>query len=77
MTDVMKLIALGTVATLMAPFTWWAVRQDFKSLVQAIKEFVPDEKALKLYGQDHHALRLSLKVKAEALRERFTQAQTI
>lgn len=77
MADVTKLIVVGSVAVLLAPLTWWAIKRDFNSFITSVKDFIPDEKALKLYNQDHRAQRLELTKRAAELREHFKRTQTI
>lgn len=71
MADATKLLLLGTLATMLAPLTWWGIKREFNGFIGNVREFIPDEKALKLYNQDHPAQRMALRKKAEELRARL------
>lgn len=77
MADVTKLIVVGSIAVLLAPLIWWAIKRDFNSFITGVKDFIPDEKALKLYNQDHRAKRFELTKRAAELRGRLKRTQPI
>lgn len=76
MADVTKLFVVGILAALLAPLTWRVIKRDFNSFISSVKDFIPDEKALRLYNQDHRAQRFELTKRAAELRERFKRTQT-